>query len=142
VKKILNYCPSCGTQIEGEWNACPYCGHDLNSEKETQIPDPEPALSPPINPQTHQSPQPVVFHRKKNNNFGIAALIVGLLGFFLIPFMGSIIAIIVGATGLKHDDEPSMAKAGLIIGIVGILCWAAFGFMFFSWIFWLVSASV
>jgi hypothetical protein len=53
----------------------------------------------------------------------IAALIVGILG-------GSVIAIILGAIGLKRTaagirNGRGMAWAGLILGIVGTLAWIA-----------------
>ena len=64
------------------------------------------------------------------NGLGIAALIlglIGLLGGFIIPFsgLGSILAIIFGAIGLKRvkrgeANNRGMALAGLWLGIAGV----------------------
>lgn len=56
---------------------------------------------------------------------GIAALILGLIGIvaWLIPFFGfpfNILAIIFGAVG-RNSSNPGMAKAGLILGIIGLV---------------------
>ena len=64
------------------------------------------------------------------NGLGVAALVlglVGLLGGFIIPFsgLGSILAIIFGAIGLKRvkrgeASNRGMALAGLWLGIAGV----------------------
>ena len=64
------------------------------------------------------------------NGLGIAALVLGLVGLvggFIIPFsgLGSILAIIFGAIGLKRvkrgeANNRGMALAGLWLGIAGI----------------------
>lgn len=64
------------------------------------------------------------------NGLGVAALVlglVGLLGGFIIPFsgLGSILAIIFGAIGLKRvkrgeANNRGMALAGLWLGIAGV----------------------
>ena len=64
------------------------------------------------------------------------ALIFGLLGLFgVIPIVGSIVGIVLGAVGKKSDEDPRMAKAGLVLGIIGIVVWIAFYIWLFSFIF-------
>ena len=65
-----------------------------------------------------------------SNTNGIISLIFALVGLFVgwIPFLGwfgiifPIIAIIFGAIGIKKDDSHGMAIAGLVIGIISLLC--------------------
>jgi hypothetical protein len=120
---MLNFCPNCGTKIEGEWNTCPYCGLNLQSERQTQ---PTRPLSPPIPPYPQQPAQSthIIYPPKQSNTNGIVALIFGFLGLFILPFIGSIVAIIMGSIGRKNDDSPEMATGGIVLGIIGLVCWA------------------
>ena len=142
--KILNYCPNCGTQIEGEWNACPYCGHNLQAERNSQSISSShqaiPSEVPHPTPQRQSSPPTVMYASRQNNSMGIAALILALLGLILIPIIGSIIAIILGSIGKKNDDDPTMANWGLIIGVIGLLCWIGLLFIFVSWIISIINS--
>jgi len=54
------------------------------------------------------------------NGLGIASLVCAIIGFFCCGIL-SIVAIILGAVGISKDDEPGMAKAGLIIGIISLV---------------------
>ena len=122
----MNFCPQCGTKIIVSWNVCPNCGHNLKSEDVYQQP---PQVQIPVQTYSQQKPQyqPYNFQPRSNNTNGIVALIFGLLGLFgVVPVVGSIIAIALGAIGKTKDDDPKMAKAGLILGIIGIVIWIAF----------------
>ena len=69
-----------------------------------------------------------------SNTMGVIALIFGILGLccgwileVFIPFVSiifPIIAIIFGAIGIKKDDSNGMAIAGLILGIISLVCYA------------------
>jgi Na+/phosphate symporter len=68
---------------------------------------------------------------KKNNNYGIASLIFGILSFLFFPDLGiyepplifpillSLLAIIFGVVGLRKRQTYSIV--GLIFGIIGLL---------------------
>jgi len=119
----MNFCPQCGTKIVASWNVCPNCGHSLELERGYQQPA-QPQF--PVQIYTQQKPQyqPYNYHPRSNNTYGIVALIFGLLGLFgVIPIVGSIVGIVLGAVGKKSDDDPRMAKAGLVLGIIGIVVW-------------------
>ncbi len=140
----MNFCPECGTKIVASWNVCPNCGHNLKSELVNQQPIKAQILQktfPQQKPQYHPSQyQPYGYRPRSNNTNGTVALIFGLLGLFgVIPVVGSIIGIALGAIGKNKDDDPKMAKAGLIIGIIGIVVWIAFYLWLFSWIFMMFS---
>lgn len=65
--------------------------------------------------------------------FGIIGLLSALLLLFpmplpvvilwYVPLLSSIIAIICGGIGIKKDDSPGLAIAGLILGTLGIIFW-------------------
>lgn len=66
-----------------------------------------------------------------SNTNGIISLIVALVGlfiswflvfFFFIGFIFPVVAIIFGAIGISRDDSKGMAIAGLVIGIIDLLC--------------------
>ena len=127
----MNFCPQCGTKIITSWNVCPNCGHNLKSERVPQQP-----TQAQIPVQTYSQPktqyQPYGYRPRNNNTNGIVALIFGLLGLFgVIPIVGSIVGIVLGAVGKNNDEDPRMAKAGLVLGIIGIVVWI----VFFIWIF-------
>ena len=136
----MNYCTQCGTKIVASWNVCPNCGHNLKSERNDQLPvQPQPPLlnytqqKPNYQPRQYQSYN---YRPKSNSSNGIVALIFGLLGLFgIIPIVGSIVGIVLGAVGKNKDDDPRMAKAGLVLGIIGIIAWITFYIWLFSIIF-------
>ena len=140
----MNFCPQCGTKIVASWNVCPNCGHNLKSELVNQQP-----TQPQIPKQTYSQQnlqyqqrqyQPYGYRPRRNNTNGIVSLIFGLLGLFgVIPTVSSIIGIALGVIGKSKDDDPRMAKAGLIIGIIGIVVWIAFYLWLFSWMFMMFS---
>ncbi|MBY9020735.1 MAG: zinc-ribbon domain-containing protein [Candidatus Lokiarchaeota archaeon] len=131
----MNFCPQCGTKIIASWNVCPNCGYDLKSEDIYQQPS---QVQIPIQTYSQQKPQyqPYDFRPRNNNTNGTVALIFGVLGLFsVLPIVGSIIAIALGAIGKNKDDDPKMAKAGLVLGIIGIVVWITFYIWIFSSMF-------
>lgn len=59
------------------------------------------------------------------NGMGTAALVMGILQFFCLGTIGSILAIIFGKIGMNKADQGlannrGVAKAGFILGIVGL----------------------
>ena len=59
------------------------------------------------------------------NGMGTAALVMGILQFFCLGIIGSILALVFGRIGLKRVEagqatNAGAAKAGVILGIIGI----------------------
>ncbi|MGH8107934.1 MAG: DUF4190 domain-containing protein [Arenimonas sp.] len=86
---------------------------------------------------------------KETSQLAIASLISGILGWTLVPFLGSLVAIITGHMARKEirnnpetREGDGMALAGLILGWSSVVCWiigillfgglilAAFGLLF------------
>jgi hypothetical protein len=100
----MPYCAFCGTQIADAATTCPKCGH------------------PQGTPATPAAAAPV----RRTEGGAIAALILGIAGIIVCPFVPSIIAVIVGSQARKKIAEDQMlegdalAKTGVILGWVGI----------------------
>jgi len=63
----------------------------------------------------------VQIYEKRSNGMAIASLVLGILGFcLLIP---SIVAIILGALGMKKTHLKGVAIAGLVMGVSGVALW-------------------
>lgn len=55
--------------------------------------------------------------------YGIASLIISIIGIFVAGIILGPIAIILGLVGRKKDDSKGLATAGLIIGIIVTILW-------------------
>ncbi|MFX1303665.1 MAG: zinc ribbon domain-containing protein [Promethearchaeota archaeon] len=135
------YCTYCGNEVEESWNVCPNCGKGL---KEQVISQTQPQQQPQMHPQPipyQVQPYQKVYGLGGGNNYGIAALICGILGIplgivFVGPVLG-IIAIIMGGIGISKDDNAAIAIIGLILGILDFVFFFILFFWFFIWFGWL-----
>ena len=75
----------------------------------------------------------VTLRGRSDNSLAILSLICGILGLFLIPIAGSIAAIVSGMIALnqykdaletENNSNASMARAGLILGWIGLALWS------------------
>ena len=123
---MINYCPNCGSKIEGELRICPFCGDALQTEQVVSTPQ-QPSIPSYLSVSSYNqysSQTPTTIHpTKKNNALGIVALVFSLLGLIILPIVGSIVAIITGSVGRSKDYSPGLAIAGLVIGIIGLIFW-------------------
>jgi hypothetical protein len=132
------YCAKCGAQNPEGSNFCQSCGTALvatpSSSQTTQA---SPIVSPPptqATPATYPSAttQPI----KRTSGMAVAALVLGILGFF--TGITSILAIIFGGVAMNETSKNpdisgrGMAVAGLVLGIIVLV-----GGIFF-WIFWVI----
>lgn len=133
------YCTICGNEVDDSWRVCPNCGKSL---RESEVPQPQPSLSPQAQAQTPPQPQPYQvqpyrqqYRPAKTTQYGTAALICGLAGLCCGLFL-AIPAIILGGLGISRDENTSTATAGLILGIVDIVCWILSLLFLVSWMGW------
>ena len=79
---------------------------------------------------------------KNDNSLAILSLITGILGFFILPIVGSIAAIVSGNLALAQyklspeingSTNASLARAGVILGWIGLGIWilGVVGFLLF-----------
>jgi len=110
------YCPNCGAQNTEGSNYCQGCGKALIAA--TQSP-------PPII--AYPSPSTPLRVEQRTSGMAVAALIMGIIGFFIT--LCSILAIIFGAIGMNETKKSpeigghGMAVAGLVLGIISIVFW-------------------
>ncbi|MBD3256501.1 MAG: hypothetical protein GF383_15505 [Candidatus Lokiarchaeota archaeon] len=84
---------------------------------------------------------------KRKNAFGLISLIVGTLGFvfgrvlygfFILPMILGLVAIILGLVGIYQDRNDTLAKIGVITGVtVLILTFTAI----YIWLVWKISRA-
>ena len=102
----MPFCANCGRDLSPSAIACPNCGH------------PGPAAGTAA-----VAPAP----GKRTEGFAIASLVCGIVGFFAVPIVGSVLAIVFGSVARKRiADDPDlggteMARAGIIIGWIGVV---------------------
>lgn len=100
------FCMHCGSEISMNVKFCPYCGKPLS-------------LGPDANtPFYSSSPD-----QRKSDSMPLLAMIFGIAGIFMMPFILGTLGIIFGAICLKRGyagKQRTMAKTGLICGIVGV----------------------
>lgn len=78
---------------------------------------------------------------------GTAALILSILGIIgCIPLVGGILGIVFGKMGMKAAEEgratnAGQAKAGFIIGIIGLVLWVILGIIYFVFIAAIVASN-
>ncbi len=116
----MAYCKNCGMQLNNDSNVCLNCGTYNAPNAETQ------QYSQP-----YQQPQ---YAPPKTEPMAIASLVMGILS--LVTYYGAIllgILAIVFARSAKQKIADSngrreglgMAKAGMIMGIIGLAVWGA-----------------
>jgi MFS family permease len=99
------FCANCGRDLSPAAVACPNCGQ----------PGPGARIAVEAPP------------AKRTEGFAIASLACAIGGFFIVPIVGSILAIVFGNTARKRiAQDPDlqgaeMARAGTIIGWVGLV---------------------
>ena len=148
---MSQFCTNCGREVEESWNVCPDCGKVF---KETAIPQTHPRteaqsqLTTQATSQPHRV-QPYQYKYTKavgETKYGTGALVCAILGLifgflygtFLIGFpLLRIVAVILGGIGISRDDNKSMAIAGLVLGVIGLVIFLFSGLLrLLAWGFW------
>ena len=88
---------------------------------------------------------------RANSSLAVISLIAGILGWTLLPFLGSVAAIITGHMAraeIRRDPErllgDGMAVAGLVLGWASVVLWLVgilVFILFFGGLVWLASNS-
>lgn len=126
----MKRCPYCSLAIQDDTRICPHCKVDLAA---VQLPPPQSAAPPPSYQQTAYgqpplagdaySAGPYVSSPSQNSGKATGSLAAGIAAYFIAPFIGAIIAIVLGHMGLSEIKKSAgrlkgegMAIAGLVLG--------------------------
>lgn len=98
------------------------------SEEPESVPTPEPVVYTPAPdaPAAYTPAPAVAVPVAPANGMGTMSLIFGVVGFFCLPFIGAILAIVFGRIGINkakrgEATNGGVAKAGFWVGIVGLV---------------------
>lgn len=105
------FCPQCGTENPDEATACSNCGSSL------QLPSPDVTQPPRV-------------AAPPTSSMALVSLIMGILGWVVLPIIGSVLAVVFGHAALGEIDRSEgeiggrgMAQVGLILGYVSLGLW-------------------
>jgi hypothetical protein len=95
----------------------------------------QPYAPQPYAPQAYPTQYPTYAYgyaapARPTNTMAVVALVAGLVGLFVIPFIGSIVAVVTGHMSRKQiretgENGDGMAVAGLVTGWIGVGIWLA-----------------
>jgi hypothetical protein len=85
-----------------------------------------PPPAAPAYPPPAYAPPAISYQAAPQNGLGTAALILGILQFFCLGLIGSVLAIVFGRMGMKKAEQGlatngGQAKAGFWLGIIGLI---------------------
>lgn len=115
------FCTACGARLSPGQQYCGACGAPVTAA----APDPIATLPPTA---------------VRTSSKAVSALVLGILGVFVVPLVCSILAIVLGRQAKReieadpHLGGDAMATAGTVLGIVGI-CLFAVGILLFLLLF-------
>jgi hypothetical protein len=102
------YCPDCGAQNPDDAQSCSECGRSLAAL----------AQGAPESPVATTTP---------TSSMALVSLILGILGWVVLPLIGSILAVVFGHVALGEIDRSGgqlggrgMAQVGLILGYAAL----------------------
>jgi len=107
-------CPNCGAENPEGKDFCQDCGAPLT--------EPVPAPSSPPVYTTPEAPT--------TSGLAVASLIMGIVGWFLLPLVGNVLAILFGHMAKREIAQSGgrltgeeLAMVGLILGYIGVGVW-------------------
>ena len=132
------YCPNCGQPTGGaqpeQKSAAPdsatyQYGGSQSTGSETgnyQYSSADRGMDPRYTePKQYQSGGPYPYQeqpvKSDPDGFAIASLVLGIVSFFIIPIIGSILAIVFGNKSIRENGMNTMARIGRILGIITLI---------------------
>lgn len=126
------YCNKCGKENRDDAKFCWSCGAALNSEPfgrntygnynggyyNGQNPYGNDPFNNPYNPYANNMPPAA----NPGRGFAIASLVLGILSIFICAIIAGPLGIIFGAVAKGKGSTSPMATAGIVCGIVGVVC--------------------
>mgnify|MGYP000865779396 CR=1 FL=1 len=122
------FCPICGKEVDPNAKFCPYCGANLtgnlNSNSSFANTGATPSYSPFYSPNAsnQMNGDSMNSNSGEASDKGMASMICGILG--LLPGFGIILCIVALVLGAPYRNNDTKAKAGFVMGIIGIVAFA------------------
>ncbi|NLK93883.1 MAG: zinc-ribbon domain-containing protein [Clostridiales bacterium] len=128
------FCEKCGNKLQDGVKFCPNCGFQVGSENYT-FHDDKVIHTENVQNINYQDIQ--AMRKKKSENFGIAALVLGIISILLcitvfISGLCGILAIIFGIIQVVSKEKKGLGISGIITGGIGILLSIIFIFAYIS----------
>ena len=112
-----SFCPDCGTRYDALPAICQVCGTKFFTKA---CPNCGYVPGTRVNNSPSFGDNSTSFRQDISQNARLS-FVFGLLGMFMMPIPFSIIAIVLASKELKAGKESSMARSGLVLGIVGVI---------------------
>lgn len=132
----MPFCVNCGSEVGAQARVCPVCSYPVEQKPAEQVPAeqlPAEQVAGAPSPPTEAPPTPAAAGPHTDGQ-AIAAMVCGIAGIplacgcWFISWIVAIVAIVLGFTSQRRIQQSGgtlgglgMAKAGWIMGIVGLL---------------------
>jgi hypothetical protein len=120
------YCPACGTKIEGDSKLCTTCGYSLDNQANTQVNNNSNVNTNHDINNNFTTYEGAKAAASKQNGLAIAGLVTSIVSLVLCCGSISLISLILSIVGMNKAKEldgagKNLGLAGLIVSIVGMV---------------------
>lgn len=131
---MAKFCTNCGTSIPDDKNFCTECGSSVATETPVrqQTPPPTQTTPPPVQPNYQYQAAPTGdAEPAKGSKFEPITTggYIGIMLLMCIPIVGLILMIIWAFGGCKKVNKRNLARASLIMMVIGAILSLIFGFV-------------
>ncbi len=143
----MNYCSTCGTRLEHGVTLCPNCGTAVSAASMGTEAPPRPSPLPGSMPTGGFGAPLATMAAPPTSNAAIISLVLGILAYIFLPFLGAIGAVIAGHMARSEIRQShgrmggdGLALAGLILGYSN-LALGCIAIAFMTVIFGIIGAA-
>src|SRR5262249_36533342 len=125
----MKKCPYCAQAVQDDAEVCPHCKLNLTATPGMPPPPPPPGIyqSAPPQPGLAGNAYGMPIGQPQTSGKAIGSLISGISAYVIFPFLGAIVAVVLGHLGLSEIKKSAgrltgngLATAGLVLGYIQI----------------------